>query len=161
MASGIVRKSIQDKILTLLQNALDINSNADYKVRTFSRRLTDLPIAELPNIVVTVRQKSQSGPGEFGTVKELWAWEVQIYYLDISDDYDQGEMRRDKVTDDIETVLEKAYRLDGLSVTINNLGNTETVFDSNFSSVLFDSSGQDGYYTFVSELYFTVNTQRN
>lgn len=155
MASGSFRRGLQQKILTLLQDTLTT------RIRTYDVKLIDMPVEDFPYLVVNVRQKEQDNPGEIGTLKELWQWTVHIYYLDISETYVDAEERRDKVVDDIETVLEQNFNLGTFSVTITPQGNTERVYDSNFSSVLFDSSGQEDYYTFVSELYLTVDTQRN
>lgn len=154
MASGSVRKALQTEILSIAQTALSTT------IKTYDKKLVDQPLENYPYLVVNVRSKDQH-PGEIGTLKELWAWEVQIYYLDIVDDYDTGEERRDDIVDKLETALELNYRLNSLTVTLNTAGNTERVYDSNFSSILFDSSGQEEYYTFVSELHLTVDMQRN
>lgn len=161
MGSGSVRKGLQEKITDMMKTAVGPASSATDKIVTFDNRLRDVPITSLPFLAIIVREKDQDGAGEIGTMHELWKWRIHMYYLDIVDDYDAGEDRRDKIVDDIETVIEQSPRLENLSVTLNPQGNTESVWDSNFTNVIFDMSGQDDFYTFVCELYFDVDTQRN
>jgi hypothetical protein len=154
------RKELQERVLSILSAAVGPSSSAVYKVKTFEKKLIDYPLDQMPMCVVTVRSKNK-GETEIGTYQELWNWEVHIYLLGIAEDYDTGELQRDEIVSKIDATLTLNPRLSNLAVTINEGANRESVFDSNFSAVLFDSSGQDGYYTFVSELYLQVDTQRN
>ena len=162
MASQIsMRRTLQNACLKIINDAVGPSaSGVPYRINTTDVHLKDRPIEDMPHVVVFVRQKDLQGK-EMGTVRELWSWQIHIYYLDIIEDYTEGEKRRDKISDIIEVALSDNFRLNNAINTIDDTGNTERVYDSDFSTVVYDSSGQDGYYTFVTEFYLRVDTQRN
>lgn len=128
-------------------------------VKTFDKYLHDIALDQFPYIATTVRQAERHGPGEIGTTNQMYDWTVHLYYLDTTTTYDVGEARRDDVVNRLVSAFEKSPRL-------NNLADVSspvhfTVYNSYWEAILFDSSGQDGYYTFVSELYLTVETARS
>lgn len=155
-----MRKTLQQAAISVMNTAVGPTSAATFKVKTFETKLRDFDPAELPMVVTFVRQKDMQLK-EIGQLQELWQWQLQFYFIDLDADWTTGEERRDYITDQIESALSKSFTLNNAVQTINVAGNVERVYDSNFTSVLFDSSGQDGYYTFVSELYLSVDTQRN
>lgn len=155
-----MRKTLQQAAINVMNTAVGPTSAAAFKVKTFEIKLRDFDPAELPMVVTFVRQKDMQLK-EIGQLQELWQWQLQFYFIDLDADWPTGEERRDYITDQIESALSKSFTLNNAVQTINVAGNVERVYDSNFTSVLFDSSGQDGYYTFVSELYLSVDTQRN
>lgn len=164
MSYSTTRQRVQNKLLEMCERIVGPVSQSEYKVKTFDKYLHDVPIEEMPYVVVNVRQVEQT-PGEIGILRELEAWTVHIYYLDISDDYNEGEFRRDRIVHLIQETIEQEPTLEGLRLPQydedGNAPYTEYVFDSGFESAMFDASGQDGYYTFVAELYFTVNIAKN
>lgn len=162
MASAIsMRRTLQNAVLKIINDTVGPSAtNVPYRIKTTDVHLKDRPIEDMPHVVVFVRQKELDGK-EMGSIRELWSWQIHIYYLDISEDYTEGEKRRDKISDLIEVALSDRFNLDNAVNTLDTTGNTERVYDSDFSSVLYDSSGQEGYFTFVTEFYLRVDTQRN
>lgn len=151
---GSFRKALQDQVISICTAAVGTGTDATDFVNTFDSFLHDLPQEDFPYIVVNCRQADQVSPGEMGTSSELFQWNIHIYYLDIDLEYHAGEVKRDNIIDRLITAFELNPRLSGLSK------NNRTVYDSNFTSILFDSSGQDGYYSFISELYLSVDTSK-
>lgn len=155
------RKALQDKVLSICQLAVGDPSATNY-VRTFDKYLHDLPTQNFPYVVANVRQAQRTGSGEMGTYNDMYEWAVHIYYLDIETtegNYSVAEARRDEIVQKIVTAFEGNPRLDNLTDIATPM--RYVVYDSNWESVLFDSSGQEGYYTFVSELYLSVDTARS
>lgn len=160
MSSLSMRQALQVACLDIINDAVGPPATGvPYKIKTTATHLADRPIEDMPHVVCFVRQKDL-GSKEMGTIRELWSWQIQIYYLDIVEDYSVGELRRDKITDLMEVALSDNFRLNNALALIDLQNKSERVYDSDFSSVIYDSSGQDGYYTFVSELYLRVDTQR-
>lgn len=128
-------------------------------VKTFDNHLHDVELTQMPFMVVNVRTAEKSGESEIGVNYDLYMWTVHFYYLDIAEVYNTGDQRRNTVMSKLEKSLEEDRRLGGLDVTVN--GKREYVFDSSISAALFDSSGQEEYYSFVSELYLNVYTAKS
>lgn len=162
MASASMRKALQDACIKVINDAVGPSAtNVPYRIKTTDVHLKDRPIEDMPHVVVFCRQKQLEGK-EMGSIRELWQWQLHIYYLDIVEDYTVGEERRDKISDLIEVALSDNFTLSNALSELDPEGKaTERVYNSDFSSVLFDSSGQQDYFTFVTEFYLTVFTQRN
>ena len=162
MASASMRKALQDACLKVINDAVGPGAkNVPYRIKTSDVHLKDRPIEDMPHVVAFVRQKDMQGK-EMGSIRELWQWQIHIYYLDIVEDYTTGEERRDKISDLIEVALSDNFTLNHALAELDPGGKAvERVYNSDFSSVLFDSSGQQDYFTFVTEFYLTVFTQRN
>lgn len=162
MASGSMRRTLQDACLKIINDAVGpAATNVPYRIKTSDVFLKDRPIEDMPHVVVFCRQK-ELDMKEMGSIRELWTWQIHIYYLDIVEDFSVGEERRDKISDLLEVALSDNFTLSNALAELDPEGKaTERVYNTDFGTVAFDSSGQDGYYTFVTEFYLTVFTQRN
>lgn len=163
MAAANVRKAIQAEVITICAAVVAQGVDDDFYVNLIDKVLPsgEVPSEHFPALIVNVRTSDQAAPGEMGTLHNVWKWMVHIYYLDVSDDYTAGEEKRDEIVERVQVALEQNPRLNNIRTNPDGAGITEYVYDSDFQSVLFDSSGQDGYYTFVAELYLNVDTARN
>ena len=167
MSAAYIVLALEDKITELLKAAVGEGTDAEDYVKTWDVFLKDLNFDPgrykqyFPYVVVTARQEDQIAPGEMGIRLELNNWQVHIYYIDVVKDYETGRQRRAKLVHNMQKALELAPNLNALTVTAPNDDVTSKVYDSNFTSIQFDSSGQEGYYTFVSEMYLTVNVSQN
>lgn len=145
------RKELKARLLQLIPTWVGSD------VRTFDDYLHDVERNQLPYITVHVRTAEKAAASEIGTDYDLRMWTIHIYYLDIHKEHELGDELRDKVLGTITKKLEENRRLDNLEV-IDPDSHREYVYDSSISAVLFDESGQEEEYTFVSELYLNVYT---
>lgn len=152
-------EQLEDRVRAIVTTAVGNVADAPDYVKTFSDHLYDVEIQNLPFVVVTTRSNELEDQ-EVGTQFDNRLWTVHIYYLDITTTYEEGKNRRSKLLSKIERALNTDRRLGNLEV-VDGLGYREYVFDSKISSVLFDASGQEEYYSFVSELYLNVYTARS
>lgn len=157
------RTHLQNKILDLSKEIVGVGTDATNYVRTFDDHLHDFNLDFTPNpwpfIVVNVRTAERSGDSEIGLAYDLYMWTVHIYYIDLVQTYSQGDQRRNFILSKLVKYLEENRRLENFEVMVN--GKREYVYDSTISAVLFDSSGQEEEYSFVSELYLQVYTAKN
>lgn len=113
-----------------------------------------------PFVVVSVRQAESQAESEIGVSYDLWSWTVHFYYIDSRSDYITGKSMRKTVIGTLIKQLEKDRRIGGFD-SVDDDGAREYVYDSKIDAVLFDVSGQEEYYTFVSELYLNLYTAKN
>lgn len=155
-----LQKDLQDKLITWTGE----NSGLTDYVKTFDDHLHGFDTEETPDpfpfIVVNVRSAESKQEGEIGVTYDLWSWLVHIYYIDSRDDYREGDNARNTIMGTIVKKLEEDRRLGGF-FTKDTDGHKEYVFDSKIDAVLFDVSGSEEYFTFVSELYLNVFTAKN
>lgn len=147
------RSELRDKLIELLTSWVGSD------VVTFDNYLHDVEHDQVPYVVVNVRTAERAAAAEIGNDYDLKMWTVHIYYLDIAEVHSEGEDKRNRVLGTIDKKLEENRRLNNLEVTTVD-GHREYVYDSSISAVLFDESGQDEYYSFISELYLNVYTAR-
>lgn len=168
MSASNFRKAIQDYIITHLTSVVGPGTGDPF-VRTFDNHLDTAQkelASDFPHVVVNVRQTSvQPSKTEIGVLKEPQDWQIHIYYLDITQEgesYNDGEARRDTLVHAIQHNMQIDYNFGNLRVPVaEDVSITEYVYDSDFTDILFDSSGQQDYYYFTCELYLTVNTAKN
>jgi hypothetical protein len=128
--------------------------------KTFDSHLYNQEISQLPFIVVNVRSaERQNSEDEIGDPHGLFIYEVHIYYLDMDESWDFGDTRRNYIVGNIEKRQERDVRFGGFQSVDEDC--REYVYDSEMTSVTFDSSGQEGDYSFVTELYLRVFTARS
>lgn len=156
------RKVLQDKCMELAQTAVGPGSDPVNYVKTFDKRLHDIEVDETPFLVVNVRTAEKAAPGEIGNGGyDLFMWTVHFYYLAVEvEDWQEGSDRRDIIFGKLEKALEENKNLNNLQSTSTD-GKREYVYDSSITAGLFDDSGEEEYYSFVSELYFNVYTARS
>lgn len=154
------RTKLEDKISTLVTTWVGPSSGITAPVVTFDDHLHDVELNQFPYVVINVRTAEKAEAGEIGNTYDLFMWTIHIYYLDLVATYSTGKTRRDHILSIIEKNLEKNRYLDHLQSTDPD-GAREYVYDSSISAILFDSSGQEEYYSFVSELYLNVYTARS
>jgi hypothetical protein len=138
-------------------------------VQEWTRRLGDFDVNnDLPQVVISARQTTQlpRGQGEMGTSQELWNWMVDIYYLDIEQtDWDLGYARMDNIVNRMRNSLENEPRLRNLRVATNPLSPIgyiyENVYNNDWLSMEWDTSGQEGYEAFVVTMHLLVQTDRS
>lgn len=126
-------------------------------VITFDDHLHDVDRSQLPFIVVTTRSAEEGAVQEIGSNWGPKTYTVHVYYLDIADTYAEGKLRRANILSRVRKALEPQFNLGNME-SVDDDGTREYVFDSGITTILFDSSGQDQYYSFVSELYLEVQT---
>lgn len=153
------RTNLQDRIESILNTAVGPGSDPTHTVISFDSYLHDVSLEDTPFVVVNVRTAEKAGESEIGAKYDLYMWTVHIYYIDMHSVYEEGETKRNNILSRIEKVLEEKRRLDNLTSTVG--GATEYVYDSSISAILFDSSGHDQYYSFISELYLNVYTAKS
>lgn len=152
------RTALQNQMLTLIQGWVGASSGFTPPVITFDNHLHDVPIEALPFVVVNVRTTDLED--EEIAPYDTYRWLVHVYYLDIKPDYNTGDIARNKILGEIVKRLEENKRIGNLEQVDVPTGKREYVWDSKITSALFDSSGQEEYYTFVSELYLDVYTSK-
>jgi hypothetical protein len=169
MSSAYFQPALEERVVDILKSAVGVGWEAtptDW-VKTWDYFLHDLDFNPrqfnkvFPYVVVTANAEQQIAPGEMGTRLEINTWTVAIYYIDIVTNFEEGRQRRAKLVHQIQKALELEPRLRNLAVTAPNDTIVTKVYDSNFSSLNFDTSGQEGYYTFISEMYLSVDTSKN
>lgn len=152
------RDALTAKLLDVAQSVTGQDSGATNPVVSFDDHLYSKDISELPFIVVNVRSWDEPEDGvEIGNPHGLKIWTVHIYYLDMTETWNEGAARRNVNVAALKKALDRNKRLDGLE-TIDDDGTREYVYDSKFTSATFDTSGQEGEYSFVTELYLNVYT---
>ena len=167
MSEAYFQPALEQRVIDILKPVIGEGTDATDYIKSWHHYLTDLNFdprnysSVFPFVVVSTRSLDQIGAGEIGTRFEINAWTVNLYYIDVVKDYEEGRQRRARLTHQIQKTLELEPRLQNLAVVAPNDDIAVKVYDSNFSSIQFDSSGQEGYYTFVSEMYLTVNTSKN
>lgn len=153
------RQELQNKLLELCETWTDKDADSTNYVATYDNHLHDVPMEETPFLVVNVRRQTKETEGEIGEKHGLSIWEVHIYYISLEEDYNVGDKKRDNILSRIEKELEEDRRLGNFTVTGQSV--TEKVYDNSITDILFDSSGQEQYYSFVSEMYLNVYTSSN
>lgn len=153
------RQTLQQKCTEIAQAAVGPASALPQKVVYFDNHLHDVEVTQMPYLVVNVRT-SQPSSSEIGQSYSVGSWTVHFYYLDIAKTYNDGEAKRDKIMGALEKALEENRLLGNCRSTALD-GHSEYVYDSRITAVLFDSSGQEEYYSFISELYLDVDTGRS
>lgn len=162
---------------TILMDYVGINGiyadtdNAN-NIQRWDNKLGEFNLEEdLPMCVIFARQtaQSQQGQHEYGTDRELWNWMVNIYYLDVESgdtaDFQAGRIRQGQVVERMRNALENEPRMRGLSVQVNPTSPSgafnEYVWDNDWGSVVWDQSGQEGYWAYTAEMTLLVKTARN
>lgn len=156
------RNALRDKMLEFTREWVGEASGVAHPALTIDDHLYSQDYSLLPFIAVNVRQWTKMRDSEEmgNPVSDLKEWDVQIYYLDVTKD-GQTWMDADAVRNELIGILEKNIKqnryLDNLQTTDAD-GHREYVFNTEISSASFDSSGQEGEYSFVTVLYLTVYT---
>lgn len=150
------RTDLENKLTDLISGWVGPSSTLTEKVKTFSDHIDDVSYENFPYVVINVRTMENSD-SEIGNQYDLTVWEVHIYYMDISTTYTPGKERRNLITGVIAKNLQKDRFLGQLEAT-DGAGTTMYVYDSKITSAIFDSSGQEEDYSFVTELYLQVYT---
>lgn len=167
--------SVENQIQTILQDYVGLGGiYADptgvYCVRVWDRKIGQLDVnAGVPLVAIIAKQTTQwqRPRGEIGTSRELFDWAVDIYYIDIDQQtFVGGYDRQDVITNGIKNALENEPRLRNLTVPVNPTSPTgainEYVWNSDWSNIVWDNSGQEGdYYAFTAEMHLIVQTGRN
>lgn len=155
---------LEERIREVVDAVAGSSTPAPY-IKSYGDHAADVPYDQMPHMMVIVRTDEKESSGEIGNEGyDLWRWTVHLYYLDIetSDDpnaYKTAKQRRSNIMSRVTKGLERNKRLNNLEV-IDSDGAREYVYDSEISAVLFDSSGQPGDYSFVTELYLNVFTAK-
>lgn len=162
------KQALETRLLDVCKAALGSSSGLTPYVKTFDDHLRDLPLADFPFVVAFALTKEKES-GEIAKYNN-WIWHCQIYYLDTTqgaETWDDGKDRRDKIMGALEKALEGNHYLTDAADTLPPLretdsdGSVEYTMQAEITSITFDQSGQEGYYTFVSELYLDVHTAKN
>ena len=167
MAEAYFVNALEESVINLLKPVIGEGTDPTDFIKSWEYYLKDLNFDRqdykrtFPFVVVTAHSAEQMSPGEMGTRLEINNWAVHIYYIDVVMDYEDGRQRRAKLVHQIQKTLELNPRLGNLSITAPNDNIAVSVYDSNFTSIQFDSSGQEGYYVLVSEMYLSVATSKN
>lgn len=154
------KEALEAKLATKLPLWVGIAVDPTNGAKTFDDHVHDLEKNQFPFIVYSARQATNANSGEIGNDFDLYEWTVHFYVLDHADQWTTGKLRRDWITGKLWKELEKDRRLGNLEARDLD-GAREYVFDLKVDDVIFDTSGQQGYYTFVTELYATVFTARS
>lgn len=158
---------LEDHIRGLLEDEVGTGSDPDDFVRTFDDHLRDVDIAFTPNpwpfVVVTTRGMELSGRSEpeIGTTHahNLHQWEVHIYYIDVAQNYAAGKAKRTKLAGKITSLIERNPTLSNFESSDST--GREYVWDTTVSNVVLDASGEEETYTFVTEIYLTIDTAKS
>ena len=167
MSSPYFQPALEEKVTDILKAAVGPGTDAVDYVKTWGFFLQDLNFdpgqydQSFPYVVTLATNEQQIAPGEMGVRLEVNSWTVSIFYIDVVKDFETGRQRRAKLVHKIQKALELEPRLQNLAITAPSDNVVTKVYDSNFASINFDTSGQEGYYTFVSEMYLTVDTSKN
>lgn len=152
---------LEERLNSILVPIVGVGSDPTFYVKTWDDHLHDEAVENMPFIVITTRTAEKSGESEIGSKYDLTMYTVHIYYLDIDASHSVGKKRRSNILSRVRKVLMEDRRLGNLLVTELATQTTEYVYDTTISAVLFDESGQEEYYTFISELYLNVYTAAN
>jgi hypothetical protein len=153
------RKHLRDRLVELLTTWVG-PATALPHANLIDDHLYDVERTSLPFVVATVRRIEPAEAPEIGTGYTVDEWEAIIYYLDIQDRWADG----DDIMNNIVSVIAKELQLDrrlGNLEVVDPAGNREYVFNTRINTVLFDTSGQEGEYSFVSEIHLTVQTDKS
>lgn len=148
---------LETRVKDILVANTGVGTDPDNYVKTWDDHLHDETVDNMPYVVITTRTAEKAGESEIGSKYDLYTYTVHIYYLDIQTVYATGKLKRSNILSRMKKSLESNRRLNNLQ-SIDPDGVREYVYDANISAVLFDSSGQEEYYSFVSELYLNVYT---
>lgn len=157
------RKDLEDHILEKVTEWVGVGTHPTKYVKTFDNHLHDFDLDVNPEpwpfMVVSVRSTTFQETTAVGTTNEVRAWSVHIYYIAIENNYNEGALKRDEIMSRLHEELQH-NRDFGRFSSNEEAGHNEYVWNSEVTDVLFDSSGQEEYYSFVSELYLTVYTEK-
>lgn len=164
--------ALENQIETILKDYVGQGgqqSNPTSYIKMWDRKLAEFdPAKDVPLVAIMARQTNQRPrpSGEIGTARELWDWQVDIYYFDVeSVDFNAGYARQDDISQRMINALENETRLRGLSVKINPASPSgaylQYVYNNDWTSVIWSNSGQEGYWAFAVEFHLLVNTARN
>lgn len=154
------RSALRDRVQEIATATVGPGTDPTDYIKTFDSYLHDVKIEALPYMVITVRTAELNESGEMGGDFDLYRWTLHIYYLDTNPDYPTGDDRRNVIMGKLEKALELDRFLGNLR-HVDDAGNEEYVIDSRITTILFDSSGENNYHSFVSELYLEVDTARS
>lgn len=153
------RQDAQNKLLELLESWVSVDAlTAETGAVKFDKRLYDVPLEETPFVVANVRDFQKVQGGEIGNEHDLYTWDAHIYYIDIDADYDIGEAKRDTILGIIVKNLEEDRRLGNLQTVSGS--EREYVYSLDVNTGIFDSSGQEEYFSFTGELHIELFTAR-
>lgn len=149
---------LEQRITDIITRVAGVGTDPDYYIKTFDFHLRDFEVTDAPFCVVTVRSAVQSAwPSALGQDIGPRDWTVHIYLLDVIGTFEEGKSRRNAIIDRIWGEVSKNWNLDAFEI-VSSHGKREYVVLSEPTNLLLDYSGQDEYYSFVSELYMTVHT---
>lgn len=150
------RKNLRERLVAKVTEYVG-PATPEPNVKLIDQYLHAVETYQLPFVVTYVRQIQNESEGEIGTPFTQDIWEVHIYYLDKNADRIAGEDKMDNIIGDLVKKIKKDRYLGHLNA-VDTEGNETYVYDTKVTSVLFDSSGQEGDYSFVSEVYLNVYT---
>ena len=157
------RTALEDRLMSIITTTVGTGTDPTHFVRTVDNHIHDFNLTFTPNpwpfMVVAIRSVEQSGQSEVGVPYDLYMWTVHLYYISLDANFNTGDEKRNFILGKLVKKLEEDRFLGGLSSTSG--GKRERVYDSTISAVLFDFAGQEEEYSFQSELYLNVYTQRN
>lgn len=165
MSSIDFKNALEARLLELAVAAVGSTSGLNPYVQTFDDHLDDIPITSMPFVVAfaTTDELEAAEVAPYGSHK----WSAMMYYLDTTqpgETWATGKARRDLIVGTLHDIFEAnkflADSTGPLSV-ISSSGVKEYVWLSQVDRVTFDGSGQEQYYTFVSEMYFSIHTAKN
>lgn len=153
------RQALRDQVLLKMNEWIGPTASPAYLKYT-DNHLHDVDSAtQMPYGIAYVRQVDMKTRAEIGTGYSLDSWLIQIYILDFDTVWVTGDNRMSDMVGRLRKRLQQNPKLGNFSLT-DTEGQREYIYDSEVTSVTFDTSGQDGEYTFVSELFLTVQTEK-
>lgn len=153
-----VATELEARITDILTRAAGPGTDPDDYIVYFDDHLHDVEIESMPYAVVTVRSADiANNETAFSQPVSPRTWTVHIYLLQITETFAEGKRKRNAILERVYGELEQNWNLDNFEV-VGAHGQREYVFMTEVTNLLLDYSGQDEYYSFVSELYLTVHT---
>lgn len=152
---------LNDYLITLATSWVGPGTDADANktVKMLDDHLHDVEIANTPYLAVIVRSFEQESAGEIGVDHDLYTYDIHMYYLAMTSNYNIGKTARSTIMSKLVKRLEMDKRLANFQVT-DTQGGREYVYDLNVTAGNFDYTGQDQYHSFTCELYITIYTAR-
>lgn len=155
-----LNEAIENHLSSIAASIIGPGSDPTNYVKMLDDHLRDFDlVTENPFLVVSVREWEKDTPSEIGgaSVRPNKNWDSIFYFLFVSKDWTTGKQQRNLLVNKLINRLESDPLLGGFSYSSPS-GVTTIVWDSEVESGTFDESGEDGYYTFVSEIHLTVRT---
>lgn len=147
---------LEQRIIDLTTTWVGPGTHLTNFVQKFDDHLEPFEASEGPVLVVAARQYGPAAMNSIGATPDEKTWQVDLYYMAIGADYTSEKKKRDYIVSKLANEFEINPMLGALTQVSDN-GFTNAVVGSSVEAVTFDVSGQDGYYTFVTEIHLTVD----